>query len=87
MLLNAGGLAEHAAEDDRRRMGRVQSELPATKKIPAATWHTFRVRPANHPARRVAGRAHLVDRYLDFGLETGLEDRLAAGRPSNLIEG
>lgn len=36
-------------------------------------WHTFRVRPSNHPHRRVVGAAVLVCRYLDKGLVEGLE--------------
>ena len=31
----------------------------------AGEWHTFRVRPANHPRRRVAGAARLLARYVE----------------------
>ncbi len=42
-------------------------------------WHCFRVRPANHPRRRIGGAARLLARAFDGGLK----DRLAGG----LIEG
>ena len=35
-------------------------------------WHCFRVRPSNHPRRRIAGAAGLLDRFLEEGLTTGL---------------
>ena len=35
-------------------------------------WHCFRVRPPNHPRRRIAGAAVLVDRFLEVGLVQGL---------------
>jgi len=31
-------------------------------------WHLFRVRPENHPARRITGAAHLLARFGDEGL-------------------
>ena len=37
-------------------------------------WHTFRVRPSNHPVRRIMGASHLMDRYSATGLVQGLED-------------
>ena len=35
-------------------------------------WHCFRVRPANHPLRRIAGAAGLLARFLEPGLVAGL---------------
>ena len=35
-------------------------------------WHLFRIRPSNHPRRRMAGAAELLDRFLDIGLQTGV---------------
>lgn len=46
-------------------------------------WHLFRVRPANHPAARIAGAAVLLARYLDCGLASGLAE--AAKRPKQLV--
>lgn len=35
-------------------------------------WRLFRVRPGNHPARRLVGAAHLLARFADSGLLEGL---------------
>ena len=63
------------------------------KKIPGAglgppltsrDWHCFRVRPANHPWRRVAGAAVLLARFLETGLVAGLRQAAESGIPSQL---
>ncbi len=36
-------------------------------------WHLFRIRPENHPRRRLLGVAFLLDRYWERGLLAGLE--------------
>ena len=48
----------------------------------ADAWHCFRVRPANHPLRRITGAARLVNRFLEPGLTSGL--RSEAGSPKTL---
>ena len=35
-------------------------------------WHLFRVRPENHPARRLTGAAYLLARFMDEGLLEGV---------------
>ena len=50
-------------------------------------WHCFRVRPANHPRRRIGGAARLVARYLDEGLVEGLRQAASAGTVRRLISG
>ena len=47
-------------------------------------WHCFRVRPANHPWRRVAGAAVLLARFLESGLVAGLQPAAECGIPSRL---
>ena len=47
-------------------------------------WHCFRVRPANHPWRRVAGAAVLLARFLESGLVAGLQQAAESGIPSRL---
>lgn len=42
-------------------------------------WHCFRVRPSNHPRRRIAGLAGLLARFLGPGLVAGLEQIADAG--------
>ena len=48
-------------------------------------WRLFRVRPSNHPARRIQGAAVLVDRFLETGLAAGLEQAALAGGASALV--
>ena len=40
-------------------------------------WRLFRVRPANHPRRRIAGAAIILDRFLELGLAAGLGEVVA----------
>ncbi|MCY4365067.1 MAG: DUF2851 family protein [Chloroflexi bacterium] len=68
-LLEVSGLAP--AEERRRR--RPPGYGPA---LNADEWHTFRVRPANHPRHRIGGASRLLARCL-AGPATGAEDPLA----------
>ena len=52
--------------------------------LDASQWKLFRVRPSNHPRRRVAGAAGLVSRFAAEGLLTGLRDVATQGNPSAL---
>ncbi len=42
------------------------------RRMRSSQWHTFRVRPSNHPVRRIIGGAHLMDRYSHTGLARGI---------------
>jgi len=62
---------------------------PAGRKIFAAAmnkgeWHLFRVRPANHPLRRIAGAASILDRFLEPGLPIGLGEIVRGLSPARL---
>ena len=50
----------------------------------ADSWHLFRVRPSNHPLRRIAGAAALIVRFLETGLVEGLRQACKPGKPSHL---
>ena len=54
-----------------------------------AEWRLFRVRPANHPRRRIVGAATLLERFLSGGLAAGLGEAVAqaAGTASNQAAG
>lgn len=52
--------------------------------MPAEAWHCFRVRPANHPLRRITGAARLVDRLLEPGLALGLRREAGSGASKTL---
>jgi len=47
--------------------------------LSAQVWHCFRVRPANHPLRRIAGAARLVARFLHPELVEELRQVAASG--------
>ena len=47
-------------------------------------WRLFRVRPANHPRRRIAGMAEILGRFLDRGLAVGLGEMIAESSPAKL---
>ena len=48
-------------------------------------WHRFRVRPSNHPRRRIVGAAALLDRFLGEGLVAGLRRTAEKSKPRELI--
>ena len=85
-VLGASGLlpglrpAEEASQ-----LARLCRSMPTTRRMSASSWKLFRVRPANHPLRRVAGAALLVDRYIESGMVNGLGD-LRGATPRLLIE-
>ena len=43
-------------------------------------WRLFRVRPSNHPRRRIAGAARILDSFMDAGLAQGLTQAAAGPR-------
>ena len=47
-------------------------------------WHLFRVRPTNHPRRRILGAAMLLARFLEQGLAAGLWEEVHRSRPAGL---
>ena len=53
---------------DAERLRSIAGLLPRTPKLMADAWQTFRIRPANHPLRRIEGAALLADRWVVNGL-------------------
>ena len=51
-----------------------------------AEWRLFRVRPANHPRRRIMGAASILDRFLEPGLAVGLREVVRGLSPAKLTE-
>ena len=47
-------------------------------------WHLFRVRPTNHPRRRILGAAVLLARFLEQGLAAGLREEVSRSSPAKL---
>jgi hypothetical protein len=65
LLLDTAGLLKH---DDIAEREHLQCCLGGVRPMNPSCWHLFRVRPENHPARRLTGAAHLLTRFLDEGL-------------------
>ena len=78
MLVSASGLVSLVSEDDAERFRATLKGLPPVEKI-GESWKTFRVRPSNHPLRRIEGAAVLIDRALDEGF-LSIATRTARGR-------
>ena len=60
-----------------REMSRRAARAPGGRRsrpMRSSQWRTFRVRPSNHPVRRILGSSHLMDRYSATGLSRGLQD-------------
>ncbi|MFQ5933917.1 MAG: DUF2851 family protein [Dehalococcoidia bacterium] len=56
----------------------------------AEEWHTFRIRPVNHPGSRMMGAGYLLSRWTEGGLIAGLDGEvsmsLAEGGPGRLMK-
>lgn len=50
----------------------------------AREWHCFRIRPGNHPLRRISGAAGLLNRFLELGLVAGLSSVAQGAKPREL---
>lgn len=80
MLLGASGLMGAADNiDGIGELRRMRGRLPYVKPLDKREWRLFRVRPANHPARRIIGAALIVEGCLDDGLARAFGDALVAG--------
>ena len=54
--------------------------------LDAGQWRLFRVRPPNHPRRRIIGAAELIARFTDVGLIAGLGRAASTGKPATLTD-
>ena len=52
-----------------------------SRRMSANDWHFFKVRPSNHPVRRIAAMSHLLRRYRQKGLLAGLEEKFKEANP------
>ena len=67
--------------------GSEEQVLNPTPSSPAPRWHLFRIRPENHPRRRVCGMAVLLAHYWEPGLLAGLERLVREGTWRELERG
>ena len=73
-LVGASGLLTRLEPLDRRDLvKRTRALLPRARAMSPGDWTHFRVRPTNHPIRRIQGAARILERYLDTGLARGLQ--------------
>ncbi len=54
--------------------------------LDSKAWRLFRVRPPNHPRRRIPGAAALIARFCESGLTAGLSAAASAGDPKALTK-
>ncbi len=80
-LLGASGLSQLAAAEDG---GGAQGATPV---ISREEWKLFRVRPSNHPSRRLDGMAALLDRAWDEGLASWAAALVAEGGVAGVRSG
>ena len=79
-LVGASGLLPRLEPPDHRELvRRTRTLLPRARTMSPGDWTHFRVRPTNHPVRRVLGAARILDRYLDSGLARGLQSDAGDG--------
>jgi len=69
LLLGKAGLLDLSGSVDLEKIWACSGEGTAMSR---SHWRLFRVRPVNHPARRLMGAAHLLARFADSGLMEGL---------------
>ena len=87
MLLSASGMLSLVGDEtERREMRRLAGLLPSGGAMSTSQWRTFRVRPANHPLRRIEGAALLFARFAESGLASALERQVAQGSGRPLTE-
>jgi hypothetical protein len=85
-LIGGGGLLPYVKHpQEALELNRLFARLGVSGAMPADRWRLFRVRPSNHPLRRLKGAAELLDRYLDSGLVRGLEDETQNGDVRSLV--
>lgn len=87
LLLGASGLMHLVADEEQVLYKRLQKRLPSTKPLSKGEWRLFRVRPANHPVRRIIGAAHVIDGCLDDGIAETFAAALSQGGVRALTAG
>ncbi len=80
-LLQLSGLAEKG----RRQVSGSHRPPGYGRPLRAEEWHTFRVRPSNHPRRRIAGAAGLLDRLMQMDGEGGASGEDGLNRASGSL--
>lgn len=78
-LLHASGLKSYGQDDpELRRLLRLAQRLPRFRPLSRDLWKLFRVRPSNHPLRRLRGAVQILHGSLKAGLAQHFRDSLAS---------
>ena len=86
LLLGASGLMGSAdGIEGIGELRRIGKRLPYIKPMARREWRLFRVRPSNHPARRVVGAALIVEGCMDDGLASAFAGTLVADGGRGLV--
>ena len=72
----AGYTTEEHIDDWEPKLENIWANCQERARMSAADWHFFKVRPGNHPVRRLAAMSRLLLRYRQKGLLDGLEKKL-----------
>ena len=73
-LAGASGLLPRLAPGEHRELvERARALMRRGRAMSLSDWTHFRVRPPNHPIRRILGAARILDRFLDAGLARGVQ--------------
>ncbi len=85
-LIGMSGLSSPVDPATRQRQG--HTILPRGgfgAPLLSSDWHCFRLRPSNHPRRRIMGAAAWLNRFLDRGLVAGLAGPCGTGSAKGLL--
>ena len=85
MLVSAAGLMDSIDPGDAERFRGVLAALPKVDRI-NEPWKTSRVRPSNHPLRRIEGAAAVIESALDEGLMSALAGAVRRGTHRQVID-
>jgi hypothetical protein len=66
------GMAGLLPEDEKAEQGSLKYCWGNREPMSPSSWRVFRVRPENHPARRLSGAAYLLARFMNEGLLEGV---------------
>ncbi len=88
LLLGVAGLLPYlGSEEQARELRALRKRLHNVGTMSVGRWNLFRVRPQNHPVRRIIGMARLLDRFMEVGLVRGLHTLVARDEPVALARG
>lgn len=86
LLISAGGFMGEMRKEESAEAKALLRQIPLSKSKVSIKWNLFRIRPQNHPMKRLAGMAQLIDRHLAKGLSRGLLDAFRDEESAGLMK-